>query len=91
MEFFEMCIRDRKYLEKGERQKRTHRLCNLGGTIESLAPVSYTHLDVYKRQLEKREYLGHTINFKTRKHFKDKKSHYVPEDECCLLYTSRCV
>ena len=25
--------------------------------------------------LEKREYLGHTINFKTRKHFKDKKSH----------------
>ena len=82
------------YLEKGERTKRTHRLCNLGGTIESLAPevkdrtrtemtelmehifslsevqravrhmaithisqanrekaVSYTHLDVYKRQL----------------------------------------
>ena len=27
----------KKYLEKGERQKRTHRLCNLGGTIESLA------------------------------------------------------
>ena len=31
--------------------------------------------------LKKREYLGHTINFKTRKHFKDKKSHYVSEDE----------
>ena len=96
--FGKMCIRDR---EKGERTKRTHRLCNLGGTIESLAPevkdltrnemtelmvhiyslsevqravrhmaithtnqanrekelkadgtisVSYTHLDVYKRQ-----------------------------------------
>ena len=28
----------KKYLEKGERQKCTHRLCNLGGTIESLAP-----------------------------------------------------
>ena len=28
----------KEYLEKGERQKRTHRLCNLGGTIESLAP-----------------------------------------------------
>ena len=28
----------KKYLEKGERQKRTHRLCNLGGTVESLAP-----------------------------------------------------
>ena len=28
----------KKYLEKGERTKRTHRPCNLGGTIESLAP-----------------------------------------------------
>ena len=28
----------KKYYEKGERSKRTHRLCNLGGTIESLAP-----------------------------------------------------
>ena len=42
--------------------------------------------------LQKREYLGHTVNFKTAKHFKDKKSHYVSEDnwlvfenthECC--------
>lgn len=30
--------------------------------------------------LSKREYLGHTVNFKTQKHFKDKKSHYVSED-----------
>ena len=35
--------------------------------------------------LEKREYLGHTINFKTRKHFKDKKSHYVPADEWTIF------
>lgn len=28
----------RKYLENGERAKRTHRLCNLGGAVESLAP-----------------------------------------------------
>lgn len=34
---------------------------------------------------EKREYLGHTVNFKTRKHFKDKKSHYVPEDEWTIF------
>ena len=27
-----------KYYEKSERAKRTHRLCNIGGTIESLAP-----------------------------------------------------
>ena len=31
--------------------------------------------------LKKREYLGHTVNFKTRKHFKDKKSRYVDESE----------
>ena len=31
--------------------------------------------------LKKREYLGETVNFKTRKHFKDKKSHYVPMDQ----------
>ena len=28
----------KRYLEKGEHTKRTHRICNLGGTIESLAP-----------------------------------------------------
>ena len=26
----------KKFLEQGERKKRTHRLCNLGSTIESL-------------------------------------------------------
>ena len=34
---------------------------------------------------EQREYLGHTINFKTRKHFKDKKSHYVDENEWVIF------
>ena len=29
---------ERSIWRKGERTKRTHRLCNLGGTIESLAP-----------------------------------------------------
>ena len=37
--------------------------------------------------LKKREYLGHTVNFKTRKHFKDKKSHYVDESEWTILRT----
>ena len=32
----------KKFLEQGERKKRTHRLCNLGGTVESLAPVVKT-------------------------------------------------
>ena len=35
--------------------------------------------------LSRREYLGHTVNFKTRKHFKDKKSHYVPEDQWMIF------
>ena len=35
--------------------------------------------------LQKYEYLGHTVNFKTRKHFKDKKSHYVPENEWTIF------
>ena len=35
--------------------------------------------------LKMREYLGHTVNFKTRKHFKDKKSHYVDESEWTIF------
>lgn len=35
--------------------------------------------------LRKREYLGHTVNFKTRKHYKDKKSHYVDESEWTIF------
>ena len=35
--------------------------------------------------LKKREYLGHTVNFKTRKHFKDKKSYYVDESEWTIF------
>ena len=35
--------------------------------------------------LKKREYLGHTVNFKTHKHFKDKKSHYVDESEWTIF------
>ena len=27
-----------KHLEKGERAKRTHRLCNIGGAVESIVP-----------------------------------------------------
>ena len=35
--------------------------------------------------LERMDYCGHTVNFKTRKHFKDKKSHYVSEDEWTIF------
>lgn len=30
-------------------------------------------------------YLGHTVNFRTRKHFKDKKSHYVSPDQWTII------
>jgi DNA invertase Pin-like site-specific DNA recombinase len=30
-------------------------------------------------------YLGHTCNFKTRKHFKDKRSHYVDQDQWTII------
>ena len=35
--------------------------------------------------LKKYEYLGHTVNFKTQKHFKDKKSHYVSKDQWTIF------
>ncbi|WP_236785115.1 recombinase family protein [Anaerococcus ihuae] len=35
--------------------------------------------------LKKKEYLGHTVNFKTRKHFKDKKSKYVSEEKWLIF------
>lgn len=35
--------------------------------------------------LENPVYLGHTCNFKTRKHFKDKKSHYVNKKEWTII------
>lgn len=35
--------------------------------------------------LQKHEYLGHTVNFKTRKHFKDKKSHCVDKDQWLIF------
>ncbi|MDD3339492.1 MAG: recombinase family protein [Lachnospiraceae bacterium] len=38
--------------------------------------------------LKKREYLGHTVNFKTRNHFKDKKSKYVDESEWTIFETT---
>lgn len=30
-------------------------------------------------------YLGHTVNYRTRKHFKDKKSHYVSPDQWTII------
>ena len=37
----------KKYLEKGERQKRTHRLCNLGVRIKKPQSVSRSTVNSY--------------------------------------------
>ena len=54
-------------------------LCALPGALRtssamgSYAPQTLSLIHIY------------TINFKTRKHFKDKKSHYVSEDEWTIF------
>lgn len=58
--------------------------CGLWKTREIANPTKWgsstvTHL------LSKPEYCGHTANFKTRKHFKDKKSHYVEKDQWLIF------
>ena len=66
--------------------------------------VSYTHLDVYKRQRVNRPYPGMRYGFvidfaDIKRNFKETNEAYVQElnrfndvDETgCLLYTSRCV
>ena len=54
--------------------------------------VSYTHLDVYKRQEQLREYLAEVLpNFdRDRVHVGDIKK-LISWYNTCLLYTSRCV
>ena len=51
-----------------------------------VAPVSYTHLDVYKRQ----GYYVDTVG-KNTKAIDAYISNQLKEDRLCLLYTSRCV
>lgn len=48
-------------------------------TRELKDPYNWTSSTVVSI-LERREYLGHTVNFKTRKHFKDHHSRYVDAD-----------
>ncbi len=49
-------------------------------TLEGYGPYQIATQFTAEHILQKHEYLGHTVNFKTRKHFKDKKSHYVDKD-----------
>ena len=72
-----MCIRDRTgFGDMG------HFLKGFDAVLHQLLcvnahPVSYTHLDVYKRQ----EYMGHTVNFRSsKKSYRDKRVKNAPED-----------
>ena len=54
----EMCIRDSDYyveipgISGGQKDKLTHAgIYGVDASMRTLSPVSYTHLDVYKRQL----------------------------------------
>ena len=56
---------------------------------KSLRPVSYTHLDVYKRQYERRQH-----DMKNKKYsiiYSSLTGNTKVLADACLLYTSRCV
>ena len=64
------------------------------GGLRSVSDCNAIHSRAYSykltsstiaHNLQKHEYLGHTVNFKTRKHFKDKKSHYVDKDQWLIF------
>ena len=53
-------------------------------TREIPDPYNWTSSTIV-HMLTNSSYLGHTCNFKTRKHFKDKKSHYVDQDQWTII------
>ena len=55
----------------------------------TFSPVSYTHLDVYKRQRSE-SLSDHVYRSRTHCHHNDS-IHCAYQTRCCLLYTSRCV
>ena len=67
MKFLQMCIRDRL----SEELKNTHniiigveRFFSCKTLNNYLTPVSYTHLDVYKRQSQKSKLFKYILSFK---------------------------
>ncbi|MFI3214039.1 MAG: recombinase family protein [Eubacteriales bacterium] len=66
-----------------------HQLLGIGlhKSRELKYPYRWTSSTVSKI-LKREEYLGHTVNFRTRKHFKDKKSHYVDEQHWLIFHNT---
>ena len=59
------------------------------GPFYAFGAVSYTHLDVYKRQLQR--FLCQLVRIRIRSQWKDLLLHQIGNLFGCLLYTSRCV
>lgn len=76
---YQICqiLKNDKVEMPGAHQRRTG--VGLCKTREFKDPYNWTSSTVVSI-LERREYLGHTVNFKTRKHFKDHHSRYVDDD-----------
>ena len=63
-----------------------------GKPIQSTIPVSYTHLDVYKRQLTHLRATGNVLNFVIPTgNLGNALACLLAKRMGCLLYTSRCV
>ena len=59
---------------------------------QGLTPVSYTHLDVYKRQVLQSPYSVDFTEEQARYQIhEDLMQHEDGKEWACLLYTSRCV
>ena len=59
--------------------------------IQTICPVSYTHLDVYKRQVQLYYFPAKTANAKYAIVVPGNGGNTTAELNDCLLYTSRCV
>ena len=58
----------------------------------STVPVSYTHLDVYERQVVVKDVKGKVRDVdEYNRRYTSRDNNFSMENDTCLLYTSRCV
>ena len=82
---------DMRLKKRGQSQQSTERIIRSIVTVET---VSYTHLDVYKRQVESsNEDVVKIITLADENGYPIYKARAMKEGKStiCLLYTSRCV
>ena len=80
----------KKLSESCKKLNRNHRILICAAFAATLIAVSYTHLDVYKRQTDNT--LKKDDNGKYAEYVVDVSSEKgTPDVITCLLYTSRCV